>query len=275
MREQIARDLAASDISKSLDKAHRDVAFAEDTMRTMLDNMSDGAMLYEGDGRWVYQNRAMARLHDMPDELLKSLPTFKDIVRFRALRGDYGPVEALPGGLEGWIASRVARFNLPGQPAERRRTVTGRTVEVTYRPLPGGRVLTVHRDLTDIVEQESRITQAQSERERTRATMRSVLDNMGDGAALYAPDGGLLFHNAAFGRLLDLDAATIATTSISRTSCASSRARRFRPGGRHGGRSGAAHVVVVTAPTRRSSAPAATGSRSRSPRIGWPTAACS
>ena len=211
-RAEIARDLAAHDLSKSLDDAHRDVAFAEETMRTMLDNMSDGALLYEGDGRWVYQNKAMARLHDMPDEVLKGLPTFKDIIRYRALRGDYGPIETLPGGLEGWIASRVARFNLPGQPAERRRTITGRTVEVTYRPLPGGRVLTVHRDLTDIVEQESRLTQAQSEQERTRATMRSVLDNMGDGAALYAPDGGLLFHNAAFGRLLDLDAATIATT---------------------------------------------------------------
>ncbi|SEP08079.1 Signal transduction histidine kinase [Rhodospirillales bacterium URHD0017] len=211
-RAEIARDLAAHDLSKSLDDAHRDVAFAEETMRTMLDNMSDGALLYEGDGRWVYQNKAMARLHDMTDEVLKGLPTFKDIIRYRALRGDYGPLETLPGGLEGWIASRAARFNLPGQPAERRRTITGRTVEVTYRPLPGGRVLTVHRDLTDIVEQESRLTQAQTEQERTRATMRSVLDNMGDGAALYAPDGGLLFHNAAFGRLLDLDAVTIATT---------------------------------------------------------------
>ncbi|HLM16097.1 MAG TPA: PAS-domain containing protein [Reyranella sp.] len=211
-RAEIARDLAAHDLSKSLDDAHRNVAFAEETMRTMLDNMSDGALLYEGDGRWVYQNKAMARLHDMPDEVLKGLPTFKDIIRHRALRGDYGPLETLPGGLEGWIASRAARFNLPGQPAERRRTITGRTVEVTYRPLPGGRVLTMHRDLTDIVEQESRLTQAQSEQERTRSTMRSVLDNMGDGAALYAPDGGLLFHNAAFGRLLDLDAVTIATT---------------------------------------------------------------
>ncbi|GEP54293.1 PAS-domain containing protein [Reyranella soli] len=210
-RAEIARDLAAHDLSKSLDDAHRDVAFAEETMRTMLDNMSDGALLYEGDGRWVYQNRAMARLHDMSDEVLKGLPTFRDIIRFRALRGDYGPLDQLPGGLEGWIASRAARFNLPGQPAERRRTITGRTVEVTYRPLPGGRVLTMHRDLTDIVEQENRLSQAQSEQERTRATMRSVLANMGDGAALYAPDGGLLFHNAAFGRLLDLDATTIAT----------------------------------------------------------------
>ncbi|CAN5820766.1 hypothetical protein BH11PSE3_BH11PSE3_35810 [soil metagenome] len=205
-RQQIARDLAANDLSQSLDQAHRDVAFAQDTMHTMLDNMSDGALLYEGDGRWVYQNRAMARLHDMPDELLKTLPTFRDIVRYRALRGDYGPVETLPGGLEGWIASRVGRFDLPGQPAERRRTVTGRTVEVTYRPLPGGRVLTVHRDLTDI-------ETAEAEQERVRITMRAVLANMGDGAALYAPDGSVLFHNDAFCRLVDIDTATVAANN--------------------------------------------------------------
>ncbi|MDP1837247.1 MAG: PAS-domain containing protein, partial [Reyranella sp.] len=331
VREQIARDLAAADLAKSLDQAQRDVAFAQDTLRTGLDNRSDGAMLYEGDGRWLYQNRAMAQLHDMPDALLKTLPTFADIVRFRAHRGDYGPVEALPGGLEGWITSRVARFDAPGQPAERRRTVTGRTVEVTYRPLPGGRVLTVHRDLTDIdvaraeaettrrrlvdaiesleepfaafdaderlvvcnsayrrrmrnvaravtpgekfedgirdyieaghmlsaqgnyaqaladtlalfrlgrVDRElpthggrwtrllnrktsdggtvsllpdiTDIKVREAELVETRATMQAVLDNMGDGAALYTPNGGLLFHNAAFRRLLDLDPATIA-----------------------------------------------------------------
>ena len=163
VREQIARDLAAADLSQSLEQAERDVAFAEDTMRTVLDNMSDGALLYEGDGRWLYQNKAMASLHQMPDEVLKTLPTFADIIRYRALRGDYGPLETLPGGLDGWIASRVARFTAPGQPAERRRTVTGRVVEVTYRPLPVGRVLTIHRDVTEISEQEREITAARDE----------------------------------------------------------------------------------------------------------------
>jgi len=205
VREQIARDLAAADLSQSLDKAHRDVAVAQDTMRTVLDNMSDGALLYEGNGRWLYQNKAMARLHDMPDELLRTLPTFADIVRFRALRGDYGPVGAQPGGLDAWIAERVRRFDAADQPPQRRRTVSGRTVEVTYQRLPGGRVLTVHRDLTDIVEQEEKLSAARADSERTRATMQSVLDNMGDGAALYAANGALLFHNAAFRRLLDLD----------------------------------------------------------------------
>ncbi len=208
-RREIARDLAAADLAASLRQAREETGIAEETMRTVLDNMSDGAMLYEKNGRWLYQNRAMASLHEMPDALLKTLPTFADIVRHRALRGDYGPLDALPGGLEGWIASRVARFDLPGQPAEQRRTVSGRIVEVTYRPLPGGRVLTLHRDLTDVLEQKTQLDAAQAERERTQATMQSVLDNIGDGVALYAADGTLLFRNGSFARLLGIDQATI------------------------------------------------------------------
>ncbi|MDP1748076.1 MAG: PAS-domain containing protein [Reyranella sp.] len=198
VREQIARDLAASDLSQTLDQAHRDVAVAEDTMRTVLDNMSDGALLYEGDGRWLYQNKAMARLHDMPDELLKTRPTFADIIRYRANRGDYGPVEALPGGLEGWIASRVARFDAPGQPAERRRTVTGRTVEVTYRPLPGGRVLTLHRDLTEIVEQELQLTAARDQADRTMQRLTDAIESMPHGFVLFDADDRLVLCNRRF-----------------------------------------------------------------------------
>ena len=202
MREQIARDLAAADLSQTLDQAHRDVAVAEETMRTMLGNISDGAMLYERDGRWIYQNEAMARLHDLPDERLKTLPTFADIIRFRALRGDYGPPEALPGGLEEWLQGRIARFATPGRPAERRRTITGRTVEVTYRQLPGGRVLTVHRDLTDIVEQQSRLTAAGDEAAKARERLILAMEAMDDGIAFLDSDERLLQCNEAYRRFM-------------------------------------------------------------------------
>jgi len=202
VREQIARDLAAADLSQSLEQAQRDVAFAEDTMRTVLDNMSDGALLYEGDGRWLYQNKAMASLHQMPDEVLKTLPTFADIIRYRALRGDYGPLEALPGGLDGWIASRVARFTAPGQPAERRRTVTGRVVEVTYRPLPVGRVLTIHRDVTEISEQERQITAARDEAAQARERLILAMEAMDDGIAFLDTEERLILCNEAYRRFM-------------------------------------------------------------------------
>jgi signal transduction histidine kinase/DNA-binding NarL/FixJ family response regulator len=147
----------------------------------------------------------MAKLHDMSDELLGTLPTFADIVHFRAMRGDYGPIDALPGGLNGWIESRVRRFTLADQPAERRRTTTGRTVEVTYRRLADKRVLTIHRDLTDIVEQEERLKAARAESEKTRETLQSVLDNMIDGVMLVDRDFRLRFINRQVNDFLQLD----------------------------------------------------------------------
>ncbi len=182
------------DISE-LKRREKEATQSRSVLQSVFDNLSDGVLLYEADGRWVYQNPAMARLHDMSDERLATLPTFADIIRYRALRGDYGPVEKQPGGLEGWIASRVARFNLADQPPERRRTTTGRTVEVTYRRLSDGRVLTIHRDLTDIVEHEERLQAARAESDKTRETLQTVLDNMIDGVMLFDRDFNWRFVN--------------------------------------------------------------------------------
>ena len=103
------------DISE-LKRREKEAREARQVLQSVFDNISDGVLLYEADGRWVYQNPAMARLHDMSDSKLAELPTFGDIVRYRALRGDYGPLDRLPGGLDGWIRSRVSRFNLADQP---------------------------------------------------------------------------------------------------------------------------------------------------------------
>ena len=165
-------------------------------LQSVFDNLTDGVVLFEPDGRWVYQNRAMAALHDISDEKLATLPMFADIIRYRAERGDYGPVDQIVGGIEGLVARRVAHFNIvTDQPPERRRTPTGQTVEVTYRRLADGRVLTIHRDLTAIVEQEERLMAARAESERTRETLQIVLDNMTDGVMLFDKDFRWRFVN--------------------------------------------------------------------------------
>jgi len=156
----------------------REATESRAVLQSVFDNMSDGVLLYEADGRWVYQNPAMARIHEMSDELLKTLPTFTDIVRYRAERGDYGPPDELPGGVKGWISSRHGRFTLNDQPPERRRAVSGRTVEVSYRRLSDGRVLTIHRDITEIVEQEERLKAARDEAEAANQAKSTFLATM-------------------------------------------------------------------------------------------------
>ena len=178
-----------------LKKREKEATDSRAVLQSVFDNMSDGLLLYEADGRWVYQNPAMARIHEMSDELLTTLPTFADIVRYRAVRGDYGPVDELSGGVEELVAGRVGRFTLADQPPERRRAVSGRTVEVTYRRLSDGRVLTIHRDITAIVAQEERLKAARVESENTRTTLQTVLDNMIDGVMLFDQDFRWRFIN--------------------------------------------------------------------------------
>jgi signal transduction histidine kinase/DNA-binding NarL/FixJ family response regulator len=220
------------DISE-VKRREREATQAHSVLQSVFDNLSDGVLLYESDGRWVYQNPAMARLHDMSNDKLHDLPTFADIIRHRALRGDYGPIEELPGGLDGWIANRVHRFESADQPAERRRTVTGRTVEVTYRRLADGRVLTIHRDLTEIVEQEERLRAAQTETERARAraeAAQTMLDDalasMTGGVGIWGPDERLIQCNAVY-RTVNQNIPEIVTpgTTLSAAATAAMRAQ--------------------------------------------------
>jgi signal transduction histidine kinase/ActR/RegA family two-component response regulator len=167
-RKQVALAIDHEDLARLHARREKEAQQARAVLEAVFDNMSDGVLLYEADGRWVYQNPAMARLHSMSNSFMATLPTFADIIRYRARRGDYGPLDRLPGGLDGWVATRVARFEAANEPPQRRRTITGRTVEVTYRRLTDGRVLTIHRDLTDIVEREEKLQLARAESERAR-----------------------------------------------------------------------------------------------------------
>ncbi|HTR85071.1 MAG TPA: ATP-binding protein, partial [Reyranella sp.] len=217
-RLNIARDLAATDMARTLDKANEDVALAQSTMRTVLDNLSDGALLCERDGRRIYQNKAMSTLHNMPEEAVDGMSTFSDLVRYRALRGDAGPVDDLPGGLEGWIASRLERFRKADASVELRRTVTGRAVEITYRPLPGGRVLSVHRDVTEIAEREARLARARDDAAEAHRRLLAAMEAMADGVAFLDAGERLLLCNDAYRQFMPFSpAATAVGVSLEET----------------------------------------------------------
>ena len=179
MRAQIARDLAAADMSKNLDRANRDVAFEQESMRTVLDNMTDGAVLFGADGRLIYRNKAMERLHGQP------------------------------GSIEAAVAQRLDAFRQPRPGEERYRTATGRTIEVATQRLPGGRVLIVDRDITDIEMHEQKLEAARQLAESSRdeaAEARQALivamEALDDGLAFLDSEERLIQSNEAFGRFL-------------------------------------------------------------------------
>src|SRR5258708_4732876 len=89
-RQQVAMTLAYEDLSARLDATLHDSEASRQSMQSVLDNMTDGVMLYEADGHWSFANRKMAELHALTPEQLAALPTMADIGRFQMARGDLG-----------------------------------------------------------------------------------------------------------------------------------------------------------------------------------------
>jgi PAS domain S-box-containing protein len=159
---------------------------ARETMQAVLDNLNDGAVLYGADGAILFHNVAFSRLVDFGHTEIARFGNAWELVRQQVVRGDFGAIDRIDERVERRIGILLQGTGLPFV----RKGRNGRTLEVTSYKLPDGRVLATHRDISEL--------------HAVRETMQAVLDNMGDGVALYGPDGAILFHNGAFTRGLGL-----------------------------------------------------------------------
>ena len=66
---------------------------ARGIMQSVLDNMSDGVTLFDCDYRLKFSNQRMIDFLKLPPEVVEPGLSLKDILRYQARRGDFGPVE--------------------------------------------------------------------------------------------------------------------------------------------------------------------------------------
>jgi signal transduction histidine kinase len=129
-------------------------------MQTVLDNMTDGVMLFGEDTRLKFLNKRIMELHRYNAKEVRPGMTGADIVRFLVRRGDFGPTDD-PERIVREHTGRV--FNPRGHHYERR-TPNGRYVEFDFTPLSDGSVISVQRDITELKERADA-----AERERAEA----------------------------------------------------------------------------------------------------------
>ena len=70
-----------------------EIETTRENMRLVLENMHDGILLLDKDGRWRFGNAQYSRFVLMPPEIGKPGADVRDIVRFQVERGDFGPVD--------------------------------------------------------------------------------------------------------------------------------------------------------------------------------------
>ena len=163
----------------------------------VLENLSTGVAVFDGDTRLAYFNPAFAGLWTLDSDWLATRPPYEEILeRLRAQRRlpEYADFKAFK-------EEQLGQFSGLGAPVETLiHRPDGATVRALVAPRVGGGLVVTHEDLSD------RLALERSFRELT-AVQRETIDNLHEGIAVFGSDGRLKLSNPAFRALWDLDAA--------------------------------------------------------------------
>ena len=155
----IVRDVTA------LKEQEECVAREAEMRRFVLDNLPAGVSLFEANGDIIQMNDAVFELNGLPHDVFEGFRNISEIFRWQIEHGQLGQDT---GDVERQLAERMARLADPQRYYEihlRR----GRWVEVHWIPLPNGKRLIVHRDVTELKAREEAIARQRDAAEQARA----------------------------------------------------------------------------------------------------------
>jgi signal transduction histidine kinase len=185
-----------------LDRAKSDLKRHIEASRRTLDQLPTAIALFGATQALAYHNGAFARLWGLDEAELAAAPAHGDMLD--RLRHN-NQLPALPDYAK-WKSEQLAFYAAPAPgeeadaaaPDEIWHLPGGRTLRVARARHPLGGVLVAFEDVTEKLDLEARYnTQI--------GVQRATLNNLAEGLAVFARDGALRLHNAAFQRLWRLD----------------------------------------------------------------------
>ncbi|MGG5819755.1 PAS-domain containing protein [Falsiroseomonas sp. HW251] len=175
----------------TLKQREEELQRARETQQLILDHMGDGVLLLDDQLRVKLANRAVARFHDLPEEMARPGTSAIEAMRYRVLRGDFGPPPADPAAVDAAVEKRIYMARFPGGPAEQRRAMNGNWVEISSISTPDGGVLVIYRDITGLKQREEELAEARDAAADASLVLGATIESMAQGLVLVAPDGTL------------------------------------------------------------------------------------
>ncbi len=130
-------------------------------MKSILAHIPVGLSVMDSQLNLIVDNPLFRSLLDFPDSLFAQQPvSFESIIRFNAMRGEYGD-----GDRETIIHGIVDRARLAQPHRFQRQRGDGRTLEVRGAPMPDGGFVTTYTDITEL----TRATEAAQEASRSKS----------------------------------------------------------------------------------------------------------
>ncbi len=125
-------------------KAEEEIAEKSAVLETTFENMSQGIRVLDEDLKIVAFNQRYVDLLGFPPGLVHVGMPFEEIVRFRAERGDHGPVD-----VEAYVRSRVVTRRRGEAHRREQELPNGIVVFAHHEPIPGSGYITTYTDVTE------------------------------------------------------------------------------------------------------------------------------
>ena len=177
-----------------LNPLHREITRQHRYLQTMLQNMTDGAMLVDEGYRIIACNRRLFELCGIDESKFELGMSARDFVR---LHSDFTLVEggeARERAIDAWTALITCRGDEGETVRFDRRLLDGTCMEITRTGLPRGAAVLTVRDGTET-----------AELARQRHLFRTVIENINEGVTLIGADGVVQVFNQRLIELYDID----------------------------------------------------------------------
>ncbi len=156
--------------------------------------MDTAVSVIDAELRLVASNKLFVEMLGFPERLCQPGTHFGELVRYNALRGDYGP-----GDLEEQVRERVAQARRFQPHHFVRERPDGTILDITGRPLPDGGFVTIYQDVTDRVRAERALSES-------KLLLENTFEYMDQGISIMDGQLRILGTNRRVRELLDLPA---------------------------------------------------------------------
>jgi signal transduction histidine kinase/DNA-binding response OmpR family regulator/HPt (histidine-containing phosphotransfer) domain-containing protein len=153
-----------------------DLADKEALISNAIDNMPGGIMMIDKDLTIQLFNDRYVELYEIPDGLLHIGGSLRDLIEFRAARGDYGP-----GDVAELVGARVGGYDENSLSIMENKMPSGRVLELIRNPIGDRGLVAICTDITERKLADEMLAEQ-------KAVVEAVLANMDQGVVMYDGD---------------------------------------------------------------------------------------